>query len=39
MKNESVKHRRMDIDHEGSQGHTQRAVVLQEEEEVFCLKV
>jgi hypothetical protein len=33
MQNESIKQRRMGIDHKGSQGQTQRAVVLQEEEE------
>jgi hypothetical protein len=32
MENESIKQRRMDIDHKGSQGQTQRAVVLQEEQ-------
>jgi hypothetical protein len=33
MESESIKQRRMGIDHKGSQGQTQRAVVLQEEEE------
>lgn len=31
MKNESIKQRRMRIDHKGRQGQTQRAVVLQEQ--------
>jgi hypothetical protein len=34
MENESIKQRRIDSDHKGSQVQTQRAVVLQEEEEV-----
>jgi hypothetical protein len=34
MENESVKQRRMGIDQKGSQGQTQRAVMLQEEEEI-----
>jgi hypothetical protein len=32
MENESIKQRRMGIDQKGSQGQTQRAVVLQEED-------
>jgi hypothetical protein len=39
MENESIGKRGMGINYKGSQGQTKRAVVLHEEEEVFCRAV